>query len=288
VKIEESLRNTYPIVVNVIGDPLEGYAIGELTPNPQTIQIGGPESQVSSIDRVVARVDVTGMKETGDLPAELLLFDRDGNPISQTLLINNLDDNGIRVRVQILNKKMVRLEFGIHGEVADGYRITDMTTEPSTIQVSGTDAALANLTQISIPSEAVDVTGAQDKIEKTVDILPYLPEGISLADANANLVVVTVLIDQIGARTIDLPVEAIQILNLSDRLTLSYEYDSSVSIQFTGTQEELDALDINNAVFLDLKDQRTAGTFELPVQIELSSGVSVLRIPNVRVTLTNK
>ena len=68
-----------------------------------------------------------------------------------------------------------------------------MDCEPQTIQVSGTKEMLDTISEIEIPTSEIDVSDVTKKVEKTVDITQYLPEGIKLVDENANTILITVM-----------------------------------------------------------------------------------------------
>jgi YbbR domain-containing protein len=154
--------------------------------------------------------------------------------------------------------------------------------------ICGTKEALDEVSAIEIPDSAVSIEGKQAREEVTVDVLPYLPEGISLSANASNNVVVTVIIEQEGRKTIELPVGAIQINNLKEDLKLSFESDLDIELQFTGTEEALEVLDVRYAASIDLKNYKTAGTYEVTVNIETPSGVELMKNPTVKIILTEK
>lgn len=288
LKIEDSIKSSFPIYVSAIGTPRDGYVVGTMTTNPEKISIGGPESLVNSIARVVAKVDVSGKSEDATLPAELLIYDGNGNVMDDSMLSNNLGEEGLSVNVQMLRSKDVKLNFDMTDTSAEGYICTGWSCEPETIQVCGTREVIATLSQITIPATAVKLEGADSKQEVTVDITPYLPAGVSLVDESANNVLLTVTIEEIGVRTIELPVESIRINNLADDLKVSFGDVDILELRFTGAAEELDKLDIRNAVSIDL-DKYTEGTYEVEVQVEeLAMDVSLLENPKIQVILTEK
>lgn len=288
VKIEDSIKSNFPITVSVTGTPRDGYVVGTLTANPETISIGGPESLVGSIARVVAKVDVKGKSEDCTLPAELLLYDGNGNVMDDSMLSNNLGEEGLSVDVQMLRSKDVKLNFEMTDTSADGYICTGWSFEPERIQVCGTKEVMADLSQITIPATAVELEGADSKQEVTVDVLPYLPSGVKLVDESTNNVLLTITIEEIGVRTIELPVESIRIDNLAGNLKVSFGETSVLELRFTGTAEELEKLDIRNAVSIDL-NRYTEGTYEVEVEVEeLALDVSLLENPKIQVILTEK
>lgn len=291
IKIEDMTRNTYPISVsmptNII--PRDGYAVGDVTANPEKITIWGTESAIRNIQRVVAKPkDSSGLSESTTLDAELYIYDGNGNPMDQSQLTNNLGERGVSVNVQILRKKTVPLTFNVSGTPAEGFIYTGYTSEPSQIDICGTKEALDAVSMIEVPASEINITGRQGRQEVTVDILPYLPAGIRLADETANNVVVNVMIEQEGVKTIELPTGAIQINNLKDDLKLSFESDMDIELQFTGREEDLEKLDIRYAASIDLRNYKTPGTYEVTVNIETPAHVELTKNPTVKIILTEK
>lgn len=291
IKIEDMTRNTYPISVSIPTNiiPRDGYAVGDVTPNPEKITIWGTESAIKNIQRVVAKpIASSGLSESTTLDAELNIYDGNGNPMDQSKLTNNLGERGLSVNVQILRKKTVPLSFHVSGTPAEGFIYSEYTAEPSQIDICGTKEVLDTVNMIDIPASEIDITGKRDRQEVTIDILPYLPEGVRLADESANNVVVNVMIEPEGVKTIVLPVGAIQINNLRDDLKLSYESDMDIELQFTGREEDLEKLDIRYAASIDLRNYKTPGTYEVRVNIETPAHVELTRNPTVRIILTEK
>lgn len=294
IKIEDMKSNTYPIsasTTNVV--PRDGFVVGEASVNPEKITIRGTESKINNIHRVVARVisssESTGLSEDATLEAELIIFDGNDNAMDQSQLTNNLGERGLSVNVQILREKNVPLHLkSVSGEPAEGFVYTGCTLEPSTVKICGTKEALDSVSSIEIPESAVNIQGRQGREEVVVDILPFLPEGISLSKDVSNNVVVTVIIEQEGTKTIPLPVGAIQIKNLKDGLKLDFESDMDIELQFTGREEALEILDIRYAASMDLKNYKTAGTYDVAVTIETPSGVKLTKNPTVKIILTEK
>lgn len=275
IAIEDVTSNTFPISVSANGTPRDGYVLGEMTVNPENVKIKGAESVVNSIEKVVAQVNVSGISQSGVLDAQLECYDANGDAIDQTRLSNNLGADGVSVNVQILNTKDVDLDFQVSGTPAKGYIFADVSSEPSKVQIYGTKEVLEQIDSIEIPASEIDISGAKGRMEVTVDISPYLPAGVRLTDENASNVTVTVLIEQEGKRVIELPVEAIGIKNLSDKLTISLEKQEDLMLTFVGPKEILDTLDARNAASINLKNYTSPGEYDVPLNISLQSGTGV-------------
>lgn len=289
VKIEDRIKKDFPISVSPTGTPKDGFVVGEMTANPEKISISGPESQVNIISKVMARVDISNMSKDEVKSAELRLYDGNGNVMSDSMLSNSLGEEGISVNVQILRSKDVKLSFEVPDTLAEGYICTGWSFQPDHIPVCGTKETLAGLTEIEVPSHALELEGANSKQDVTVDILPYLPEGVSLVDDSTNNVLLTVTIEEIGVRTIELPVESIRIDNLADDLKVNFGENDIIELRFTGTQEELDKLDIRNATSINLSGYTKEGIYVVEVDVEeTTTEVKLLDNPKLRVILTEK
>lgn len=292
VTVEKYTDRVLPLTVSASGTPRDGYVIGEITPNPDKIQVKGPQSLVNSIDKAVAKVDVSGVSKTGTIKAELLYYGSDGSLVDKSQLNNNLGKEGVTVDVTVLNTKNLALKFNVSGEPEDGYVFSGLSSEPEKIQVCGTADALASISVLEIPGSELNISGMTEKMEKTVDILPYLPPGIELVDETANNVIVTVSIEEEGTRTIELPAESIRVDNLADNLLISYEDNSTVSLQFRGAKQALDALDLKDAVYIDMKGRTKETQYEVPVNVtipdDVKGEVTLSKRPTIKVTVSEK
>jgi YbbR domain-containing protein len=288
VKIEDQTKNTFPLTVDTTGTLRGGYVLGETKTNPETVTIRGAESSVANVAKAVAKVDVSGLSRDQELSAELVLYDSEGNVIDQTLLTNNLGDQGITVSVQILSTKSVSLNFKVTGNPADGYVYTGLSSEPEEIDICGTGEVLKQISSIDVSADELSVEGLTEKKEVVLDIQKYLPENVKLVDEKANNVIVTLQVEQEGVKVIEFPVESIGVNNLSDKLKISYEDTEELELRFRGTKEALDVLDIQNGVSIDMKNYTTAGTYEIPVSVSVPDSVELEQQPVIKVVLTEK
>ena len=291
INIEVITKKTFPISVTATGSPLDGFVEGTMTVNPKEIEIGGSESAINNIQKVIAKVNIAGMSESATRPAELYYLDSNGNmiPLESSYLSTDIEeDELVSVNVQILKKKNVLLKFSTSGEPSDGYVCSEVTSEPESVEVCGTEKDLSELNVIEIPASEIDISGARSKKTFTVDILPHLPEGVELVDATANNVIVTAKVEKSGAKTVELPVESIRIKNLNEDLKVDFPIDSYLELQFSGSSDNLDVIDLQYAVSIDLEGYSEPGTYVVPVDVEVGSNVTLMTSPTVTVTLKTK
>lgn len=288
IKVEDSTSKSFPISVMTVNKQRDGYELGEMTTNPERIQISGAKSIIEDIQRVVAKIDVNGKSEDCVLDAELIIFDGNGNVMDQSGLENNLGDKGVSVNVQILPSKNVKLKFNVSGIPAEGYRFTSISSEPEIVDVYGTKETLSELAYIEIPATEINLDGAEGRKEFTIDISPYIPEGVHLVEETANNVVVTVMVEKEGTRTLLLPFGAVRITNLNEKLSASVEKVGNLEVKFEGKDELLQKLNIQNAASIDLRGYNVPGTYEVPVNIEVNSDVTLMETPMITITLSDK
>ncbi len=286
---EKSGKKTLALTVDTEGiTTADGYILGDVSVSPEQVTITGAESALAQIDRAEAQVDAEGLREDSELPANLVLYDENGNPQNQSQIGNNLGDQGLTVSVEVLKMKSVPIVFNVTGSPAEGYKYTGCISTPESIQVCGKSDALDTVNEIEIPASVIDISGASQPIEMTVDITPYLPEGVSLVEERAGNITVTVNIEQEGTLTIDFMVSSIRIDNLSENLQVNYEPDAEITLRFTGDEALLDTLDISNAVSVDLEDYTEPGTYDIPVRVNLPSGITLDGQVSVQLTLEEK
>lgn len=288
VKVEGSTTKSFPISVSTENKQRDGYELGEMTTNPERIQITGAKSTIEDIQRVVAQIDVMGISEDCVKEAKLIIFDGNGNVMDQSAMQNNLGDKGVSVNVQVLPIKKVKLNFNVSGTPAEGYRLTGLNSEPASVEVYGTKEDLSNLTALDIPGSEINIDNLQSRKEYTVDISKYLPEGIELTEETAKNVLVTVIVEEEGTRTIFLSTGAVRLDNLQEGLSAVIETPGDLEIRFAGEEALLEKLNIQNAASVDLKEYTEPGTYDVPVEIELNQAITLMDTPMITITISEK
>ena len=290
IQREKSGKKVMSLTVDTEGVKLaDGYILGDASVEPDQVTITGAESVLDQVDRAVAQVDeVEGVSEDSVLPASLVLYDANGNELNQTQLSNNLGEEGLSVSVEVMKVKGIPVVFDVEGSPAEGYKYSGCVSTPESVQVCGKSEDIDKISEIDVPASVIDISGASEPIEMSVDITPYLPEGVELVDENSGNVKVTVKIEQEGTLSVDFMVSSIRINNLAENLQVSYEPDAEITFRFTGDEDLLDTLDISNAVSVDLSDYDRPGTYDIPVKVNLPEGISQDGQVTVQLTLAEK
>lgn len=239
VNVENLMTEQFPIQATAVGTPAEGYAVGTLKVAPNILKVTGPESVVSQIDRAVATIDVTGASSDLTDSVTPVVYDAGGSEVASQKLSFHIDK--VTVAAEMLNVKSLLMEIEPSGEVAEGYACTGVSINPTRIAVKGTTSALNASGSIVIPSERLNISGADADVVRSIDIREYLPEGLELVDASAHMIEVTASVEQIVSQNFDIPLENITLQNLRTGYEASIE-STSVSVTLFGLRRDLDAL----------------------------------------------
>ncbi len=280
IKIESSKSTKFPINVETIGTLQDGYVLGNLVAQPETVQISGPKSLIGRIEKVVARVDINGISSDSTLEAELVLYDGGGNVIDQTSLETNIGgDKKVRVKVELLSTKIVEVKADVTGISPEiGYKIGDVTCEPQRISIAGLEEDIADINEITISSDMLLADNIDEKTEETIDISSALPENIRLANENEKNVVVTIRVEKAGVKTFEVPINSITKNNVKAGYKIDFGNIQEIMLHFTGDDAALEALtleQVEKRVSIDLKDCTEEKSYTVPVTVNLPTGVSM-------------
>lgn len=288
VKIEDEARSNFPITPTTLGTVREGYVLGELKADPEKVTFRGPESVINSISRVVAEADVSGLSEDAEIEARLILYDVNNNVIDQTILANNLGKEGVSVDVTLYRIKNVPVKLSTSKiSAADGYKVSAVGVEPREISVTGDEQALAELDEIWIPAEELEMSDLTERTEKIIKVSSYLPEDVMLVEENADSVVVSIQIEQPGVKNYEVSTSSITVNNLSENLQLSYGA-VDFEIQVKGPAETLKVFSTAKKVSIDLKNYSVPGVYFVPVSIDLPDGCTIVSDVEIEIILDEK
>ena len=289
IQIEANKTKSFPITVNTSGNLKDGYVLGEAKANPEKIEISGPESVVTSIDKVVASVQLNGESEDTELEARLEIYDANGKSIAMTTLEDNLNGETVKVSITVQQKKNVAVYFDTSGiQVADGYVLEDVSAEPETIEVVGEADELDKIDSIKVPAEALQETNLAETVERTVDVANYIPRGLRVLDETKGApVVVKSTVAKAGTKRFEFPVGSISVLNLPNGYKVSYDTTGNIEIAVIGTKEELDSMSEleQGSVYINLIDMKSEGSYTVPLEIVLPNGVQLDHEVTIGVTL---
>ena len=173
--VEKRLTQEIPVNVVFTGAVPEGFIADteNVLLDYPTINIKGPASVVESIKQ--ARVDVSLEDRTESLSESyrFTLCDDEGDPVDVEQITTDVAEVHLDLRVQRYQEIPLRLNVIYGGGATEGY--TRYELNPSSIRVSGSDAVLADLTEL-----VLGTVNFAEQMENTQMTFPInLPEGIT-------------------------------------------------------------------------------------------------------------
>lgn len=286
IEIEPSAQKDFTISVKTNGTPRDGNTLGKLVADPKMIRLGGAESQINRVKKVVAEAQVSGLSKSQSVVAELKLLDADDEEIDPALFENNLGSEGLKVDVEILKTKDIPIKVEDDDiNPASGYSIGKVTCVPQLVKVAGEEDKIKELEEIVIPAEALKLEDISATQEVSVDLTKYLPDGIVLEDTTADTVIVTVPVEKYGTKVFTIPSNNIVLEKVAGGLKPTVAALENIEIHVMGSDEALEKMTEAPSVYVNMEPYTTPGTYTVPIEAELPEGCSLVGSPKVQISL---
>ena len=297
VKVENirKIQKTLEVVTKNV--PEEGYILGKVSTEQNALRISGPESAVAMVDKAVVNFDLANATEDVSMILPVELYDVEGNRINDSRLTMSIKE--VQCMASVLATKEVPFDITTKGNVAKGYGFTgDIICEPATVTIAAKASVLRKLNSLEI-TEGIEIQGARENVTATIDVREYLPENVIFADSNFDgNIKVTVAVEEIVTKEIEITEEQIQIINVPEKIKGEIEENTEsikVEISTYGSLEnEADVENVTaNVDVLSYMNENgltelEPGTYEMQVRFETPEGVWVKAEVSVPVIITVK
>ncbi len=181
VVVDRVVTEEREIEVITKGEVATGNALDDITINPTTVKLTGPQSTVGTVAGCSITVDLTDASEDIKGLYKIKLFDEQGEEITDGSIIKNVEYTDMYCSVS--SAKELKVTPDLSSETnANGQTITAVC-EPDTITVKGKTAALGNIEEVY--TEAIDVSQINEDTELELNLL--LPDGLFYSDGNTTV-----------------------------------------------------------------------------------------------------
>lgn len=278
VRLERITSRTLAVQTHLANDPPKGLQPGPTSVSPNEVRVVGPESAVAQIAAVFATVrfgDVTTdlTQSAPAIPVDASGLAIDGLQVEPGIVV-------VTVPVlPIATTRTVPILWSLTGAVARGYWISNVSTDPVAVTVSGDQAVIASLARID--TATLDVSGLTATRAFIAPLL--LPEGVSLLKPVDATVTVTV-VPLSGTRPF---FAGVQVQNLAPNTTADLDVPT-VIVTIAGPAPTLAGLSNDQVTATVDAANRGAGTYVVDVAVKIPPGTSVQSVQPTRVTLTIK
>ncbi len=259
--LEPIVTQSFSVSLKVSGEPPEGYVAGTPTLEPPEVSISGPQSTVLRVKEVRVTVDIDGANETITKSMAPVALDADGKTV--TGLTISPDRIAISQPIELLGGfRYVIVKPVQTGQVANGYRPTNILVSPVGVVVFSPDQQLVDNLPGYVETKPIDLTGADDDFEILIEL--DLPEGVSVVGDPKVLVQVSIAAIE-SSLSMSLQVE---IIGLAPVLEVAVA-PTTVDVILSGpvpVLQELESTDIRVKIDLTGFD---VGTFQISPVVEI-------------------
>ncbi len=175
--LEQIVRRTVPVRLEIDGDPSIGYQSGTPSVSAATAEISGPASIADSVSELIAPVNIADTKETVNRTVPLQPVNTSGQAVSGI----SIEPAEVTVKIpveQLGGYRDVAVKAVIEGQAATGYRITNIVVSPPVVTLFSSDPSLVAGLPGFVETEPLKISQAKDDIETRLSL--KLPAGVSL------------------------------------------------------------------------------------------------------------
>lgn len=273
IRLDESAESSVPVEVRCTGEPAEGCMIGELQATPNLVNISGPSSLVSTVYKAIATVNVDGRDSDVFVTSKLVFVDEKGRELQNTDKIVS-EVKAVNAYAEILDYKTVSIIADYSGQPAMGYDVTGFELDTTTIDIKGRREDIKNVSAIKIPASIINIEGQTSDYVADINIKGFLPDGVSVVDADNSKISATVKISEIVQNILTVPVNQIRILGLDDNYEVHFNQNDLVVV-VEGTKDKTSKIDASDLDLSISVSGKTEGNHFAEVTCRGVTGVGV-------------
>jgi len=288
IKIATELLQTkrFELDKTILGEVEDGHKVGELIAKPNYVYVEGPESLVGQISSAGIEIDVDGISADSNGTAKIYYYDANGNKI---VLNERLTAGSEEVdySIQVLKVKSIALDYDVTGEVADRRRFTGVETDRKNIEVVGMKSVLAPFNTLTISGDVLNIEGAEENVERSIDLTQYLPDGVTLAGDEDPILDVILTVERLDDKVYSIEVNEECLVGQLDGYVYTPE-PNYINVRVRALEEELDILELNTSdIEIDVSEMEegvNGATIRLVTELDPVYEVIYVTICNINVS----
>lgn len=215
----------------------DGYILYGKEVSKETVTLSGPSTELSKVETCTAEVTYNGeLTQPVTLDTKLRFYTRSGSEVK--FEYTKLEEESVEVTLQVYKLATLPVEVSFINAPRDfDSSVLVYSLSKKNLNVAGPESQIDRLTSLSVGT--IDLsTFALDKVYE----LPIeLPSGIRLLD---NISTITVSFDtsKLETKTMNLPADCVQVVNLPSTYTLTVENERLMNVTLCGPAGSLEAL----------------------------------------------
>lgn len=263
VALEKKVTQAKPIDIEINGTPANGYAMGQLVLNAQSVSVSGAKALVQSVSRVVGTVDVSGMKSTDTKIVDLTPVDSHGSTVQDV----DISPTSISVNVPIQSSdQKVSLSPEVMGTPAPGYAVSGVQLDNDQASETGVPSSSLPKTGLVVP---IDVSGLSKT--STLDVPIPLMQGMTQITPSS--VAATVTIEP--SSTVTFNQVPVRVQNATSGVKVTLPDNPTLDVTVTGPKSIVNGMTAADVdAFVDASKLKSGAT-SATVAVKVPQWVSV-------------
>ena len=262
LKLEQLATKSLPVEILIKGQPAIGYRSGKSEITPTEVIISGPQSLVEQAVKAQTEIKIDGARNLVGVESTIRVLNEQGKTVSGI----TLNPEKVNAQVPITQQggyRDIAVKVVVRGQVANGYRLTNISVFPPALTVFSGDTNLVNALPGFVETEPLNLNGTSQNIELQLGL--SLPAGISIVGEQT--VLVQVGVDAIEG-SLSLNNMAVEVIGLGPGLN-AQTAPETVDIILSGPLPLLEKLTANDIrITVDVTGLST-GTHQIAPIIEI-------------------
>jgi YbbR domain-containing protein len=180
VTLDPSLVKDVPVQVEIMDGTAFGYDAQPAVYSPMTVTVSGPASQVQQVTKARTEVYLRGAKSQVERVQNVVAVDAQNQPVARVTSEPTLVQVVVPVE-QWPGRKEVAVRVKLSGRPADGYRLSSVKVDPSTVVLQGESDVLAQVPGY-VETEPLTLAGVTSEVRLRLKLI--LPAGVTSFDGD--------------------------------------------------------------------------------------------------------
>jgi YbbR domain-containing protein len=175
--LEPLITRRLDVELNIKGQPAIGYQTSESKLEPAQVVISGAQSQVRKVMRARVAINLNGLRESLDQSYKVELVDENDQAVKGLTVTPENVQLSIPISQQGGYRDMA-VKVVVSGQVASGYRLSNISVIPPVVTVFAGDPQIVNGLPGVVETQPLDLQNASDDISMKLEL--NLPAGVSV------------------------------------------------------------------------------------------------------------
>ncbi|MCG8542373.1 MAG: CdaR family protein [Clostridia bacterium] len=282
VRLDKIVQGQKNVEVIPKGSPVRNYVVGKYRTTPDSVLIEGPKSRVNLVAKVVAEIDVEGIKDNIRKDVPIKAVDSQGEDVIGV----DVKTNNVNVYLSMLKLKNVPIKPNIQGAVREGYKITKVEVTPENITLRGEENKIDGISEIFTKNISVEELDTALVTQVNLD-LPKDLEAPYLQD----LPEIYVGVEKIETKEFTFKGSEISANNLKNTLTTNIgELNQDIKVKISDVRSVLEKVNRNDLELIIDAEGLDVGTYTFKLNLNKNGSYEDIEIlpQEIKIQLLNK